>query len=206
MIYEFRTYDLKPGSVPETIKRFGEGYEHRKKYSELAAFWYTEIGPLNRIIHVWPYADAGERERIRAEAQAEPNWPPNLGEFLVTMHSEIFIPFPFSPDLEPGKFGPIYELRSYIVKPGTIPGTIKRWEAALEGRLKLSPLAAAMYTDTGHLNKFIQLWPYESLQHRQEVRETAVKTGVWPPPADGPSTLVSQESSILLPAPFSPMQ
>ena len=58
MIYEIRTYDLRPGSVPEVIKRFGEGYEHRTKYSELAAFWYTEIGPLNQIIHIWPYEDA----------------------------------------------------------------------------------------------------------------------------------------------------
>ena len=206
MIYEFRTYDLKPGSLAETIKRFGEAYEHRKKISELAAFWYTDIGPLNRIIHVWPYADAGDRERLRAEAQADPNWPPQIGEFLVTMRSEIFIPFPFSPDLKPGKLGPIYEMRSYIVKPGSMPSTIKRWEGAIDGRLKLSPLAAVMQTDTGPLNKFIQIWPYESLEQRQEVRETAVKTGVWPPPPSGPPTLVSQESCILLPAPISPMQ
>ena len=36
MIYEVRSYRLKPGSTPEVIKRFGEGYESRKKYSELA--------------------------------------------------------------------------------------------------------------------------------------------------------------------------
>ncbi len=205
MIYEFRTYDLKPGSLPETMKRFGEGYEHRSKYSELAAFWYTEIGSLNRIVHVWPYADAGERARIRTEAGADPYWPPNMGEFLVTMRSEIFTPFPYSSDLKPGKFGPIYEMRSYITKPGYIPETIKRWGAALEGRLKLSPLAAVMYTDVGPLNKFIHLWPYESLEQRQEVRATAVKTGVWPPPG-GPADFVAQENCILLPAPFSPMQ
>ena len=45
MIYEFRTYDLVPGSVPEVLKRFGEAYEKRKEFSELAAFFYTEIGP-----------------------------------------------------------------------------------------------------------------------------------------------------------------
>ena len=55
MIYEVRTYDLKPRAVPEVEKRFGEAYEKRKKHSELAAFWHTEIGPLNQIVHVWPY-------------------------------------------------------------------------------------------------------------------------------------------------------
>ena len=31
MIYEIRTYRLKTGSLAEVEKRFGEGYEHRKK-------------------------------------------------------------------------------------------------------------------------------------------------------------------------------
>jgi len=63
-----RTYDVKPASIPEVEKRFGEAYEHRKTYSPLAAFWHTEIGPLNQIVHVWPYQDLEERARIRAAA------------------------------------------------------------------------------------------------------------------------------------------
>jgi len=54
MIYEVRTYDLQPHSIPEVEKRFGEAYEYRKKVSPLAAFFHTEIGPLNQIIHIWP--------------------------------------------------------------------------------------------------------------------------------------------------------
>ena len=57
MIYEVRTYDLKVRSVPEVIKRFSESIENRQKLSTLAAFWYTDIGPLNQIIHVWQYKD-----------------------------------------------------------------------------------------------------------------------------------------------------
>lgn len=206
MIYEFRTYQIKPGSLPELLSRFGEAYEHRKKYSPLAAFWYTEIGPLNQIIHVWPYADAGDRERIRAEASKDPNWPPKLHEFLVTMHSEIFVPFSFSPELKPGKMGPIFEMRSYIVVPGTgMPATMERWEKQLPQRTALSPLAFVGYTDAGPLNKYIHIWPYESLEKRGEIRKTAVETKAWPPPG-GAGTLISQENKIMLPAAFSPLQ
>ena len=77
MIYEVRTYQLVPGSLQTVLDRFAEGYEHRKKFSELAAFWYSEIGPLNPIVHVWPYKNAGEREKIRAEAAKSPHWPPS---------------------------------------------------------------------------------------------------------------------------------
>jgi hypothetical protein len=68
MIYEIRTYGLKVGSQAEVIKRYGEAYEHRKKYSELTAFFSTEIGPLNEIIHIWGYESLEERTRIRSAA------------------------------------------------------------------------------------------------------------------------------------------
>lgn len=206
MIYEFRTSGLKPGSLPEVMKRFGEAYEHRKKYSELAAFWYTEIGPLNQIIHVWPYPDLAERDRIRAESLKDPNWPPQTREFMVTMESEIFIPFPFSPELKPAQMGPFFEMRSYFVKPaGGLASVQERWEKQLPKRTPLSPLAFVGYTDTGPLNKYVHIWPYESLEQRAHIRKTAVETGAWPPPG-GAEVLVSQESKIMLAAPFSPLQ
>ena len=38
MIYEMRTYTLKPGSVDTVEKIFGEALPHREKYSKLTAF------------------------------------------------------------------------------------------------------------------------------------------------------------------------
>ena len=55
MIIEMRTYTLQPGTLAEAEKRFGEALPIREKHSKLAAFWHTEIGPLNQIIHVWAY-------------------------------------------------------------------------------------------------------------------------------------------------------
>ncbi len=205
MIYEIRTYNLRPGTLPEVLDLFGERMEHRNKYSAPAAFWYTEIGPLNQIVHVWPYENAEERDRVRAAAQKDPNWPPPIGKFLVDMESEIFVPFPGTPAFEPGDHGPVYELRSYIAKPGTIPALIKVWDKNIEPRAARSPALAALYSDTGRLNKFVHLWPYKSLDERLEIRAKALADGVWPP-AEGLDLLVSMENKILLPAPFSPMQ
>ena len=76
MIYEFRTYTLHPRTLPEFLKRFGEALTRRPTLSKLAAFWYTEIGPLNQVIHVWPYENALERSKIRADAVKDKVWPP----------------------------------------------------------------------------------------------------------------------------------
>lgn len=100
MIYEVRTYDIKPRSLPEVEKRFGEMYEKRKKYSELAAFWHTEIGPLNQIVHIWAYSSLDEREERRAALARDPAWQafaPKIQALLEEMESKIMKPAPFSP-------------------------------------------------------------------------------------------------------------
>ena len=51
MIYEFRTYTLKPRSLGEVEKRYAEAYEYRKKYSPLAAFWHM-FGDVMTVDHV----------------------------------------------------------------------------------------------------------------------------------------------------------
>jgi len=208
MIYEVRTYDLKVRSVPEVIKRFSESIENRQKLSTLAAFWYTEIGPLNQIIHVWQYADAAERAQVRSEAVKYDWWPPKIGEFTLNQTVETFIPWADSPLLTPGEHGPYYEMRSYLIQPGTIGQMKARWETKLKERLERSPLSVVMDGDIGTNNKVVHIWPYKSLDERQDIRDNAKADGVWPPsnkPGES-MELLTQESKILLPAPFSPMQ
>ena len=96
MIYEIRTYTLKPGMVPEMEKRVADALPNRLKLSKLAGFWHTEIGPLNQVVDVWPYKDLNERAAIREEAAKDPNWPPKTLEFMVHMENKILIPAAFS--------------------------------------------------------------------------------------------------------------
>ena len=208
MIYEMRTYDLKPRALPEVLKRFGEGYEKRGKLSPLAAFWYTEIGPLNQIVHVWPYADLAERARIRAAAVATGDWPPKIGEFILSMRSDIMQPWENSPLLEPGEVGPWFEMRTYTINPGDQPKVQKAWAGALPARAKLSPVIATWFSELGGLNKFVHIWPYKSLDERNAIRKKAIDSGSWPPSStpDAQYTTVAQENKILLAAPFSPIR
>ena len=212
MIYEIRTYHVKPHSLPEVEKRFGEAYEGRKKYSELAAFWHTEIGALNQIIHVWGYKDMAERDKIRAAAVKDGAWPPKIGEFIQTQQSDILHPFAFAPEIKPGKVGPFFEIRTYTYMGGELPVIQKTWEAALPGRLKVSPIVTCGYTDVGAISKFIHIWPYPSLDDRVRIRNELRAGGNWPPSALAEKTggrgyhLHFQENKIVMPSAFSPLQ
>ena len=204
MIIEMRTYRLKPGSTPEVEKRFGEALRDRVKVSPLGAFFHTEVGPLNRIIHCWPYENLGERTRLRGEAMKLPGWPPKVQEFLEEMESKIIIAAPFSPKMEPRKLGNLYEIRTYTMLPGAAPTVVERWAEKIEGRVKFSPLAAAGHTELGPLNQWIHIWAYKDAADRFRIRDEARAAGAWPPNTRG--QFVKQENKFVVPASFSPLR
>ena len=204
MIIEMRTYRLKPGSTPEVEKRFGEALRDRVKVSPLGAFFHTEVGPLNRIIHCWPYENLGERTRLRGEAMKLPGWPPKIQEFLEEMESKIIIPAPFSPKLEERRLGNLYEIRTYTMLPGAAPTVIEKWAERIEGRTKLSPLAFCGHTELGGLNQWIHVWAYKDAAERFAIRDQARAAGTWPPATRG--QFVKQENMFVVPAEFSPLR
>ena len=204
MIYELRTYMLKPGTIPEFEKRLADVLPHREEFSKLGGIWHTEFGQLNQVVHVWPYEDMAERARARSEASKGGIWPPKLDDILLSMQNEILLPAPFMRPLERRKMGDIYELRIYTYQIGTIPEVIKRWSESIPHREKFSPLAACWYSDIGGLNKWYHLWPYKDLADRDRVRAEASKDPHWPPQTR--EFLVSQENKLLIPAECSPLK
>ncbi len=205
MIYEVRTYTMRPGGVAVFEEAFGKALPHREKYSKLGAFWHTDIGPLNQVIHVWPYENLDERTRIRAEAGKDPNWPPQAEDgIILNMESEIYTPAPFMRPMGGGQtLGNIYEMRTYTVYPGKMGEFIKRWEVSIPHREEYSPLAAGMSTELGGLNKWVHIWPYKDLEERGKIRAEASKSPHWPPQTR--ELVMRQENKVMIPASFSPM-
>src|SRR5262245_28849886 len=94
MFYEVRTYTLRPGTVAEFEERYAKRLPLRGKHSKLGAFWHTEVGPLNQVIHVYPYEDLQQRVAVR-EAMAQDTalqQLPGGRELILAQESEIMTP------------------------------------------------------------------------------------------------------------------
>ncbi len=205
MIYEFRTYDLKPrtlGDYQAVVDKALAG--GRTKFSPLFGYWSTEFGPLNQALHVWPYKDMAERTEVRAKAANLGYWPPPSGPLLAGQKSEIFLPAPFNDEAIKGDLGPVYELRTYMYATGDIPKVIESWSKAIGERRKHSTFIGAWYSDLGVLNQWSHMWAYKSLEDRARVRADMVARKLWPAPG-GPVPL-KQENKLLTPFPFSPLK
>ena len=86
-----------------------------------------------------------------------------------------------------------------------MPQVLEAWSAAIPERVKFSPLAGCWYSEYGGVNNFIHLWAYKSFEERatDPSRDTRERCLAPPKALSGP---ITQESKLLLPAPFSPMQ
>src|SRR4029453_2759593 len=149
----------------------------------------TDFGPLNQVIHVYPYDDLDHRTRVRAAlaTDRERNALPGGRDLIVAQESEIMIPAPFMHPLGSRDYGTgnIYEMRIYTYPLGAIQAVLKAWAEVIAEREKFSPLAACWYTETGGLNKFFHVWIYPDFHARERIREEAPKRGRWPAQTGG---------------------
>ena len=76
MIYELRTYTVKPGGVGEMVKAASTVSKDIRgnNFGKLEGYWSTEIGPLNQVLHMWSYSDLNERAKLRAELAKNARW------------------------------------------------------------------------------------------------------------------------------------
>ena len=112
---------------------------------------------------------------------------------MIEMESKIVNAAPFCPAFTPRQHGNLYEIRAYTMQPGVAQRVVQRWAERIEGRVKLSPLAAAGHTELGPLNQWIHIWAYKDANERARIREESRKDGTWPPATRG--MFIKQENS-----------
>jgi hypothetical protein len=76
MIIDLRTYTLSPGLLPDFLEKYeAEGLPIQKEYLGLPiGYFYTEIGALNQVVHMWGYENLADREQKRGKMEADPRW------------------------------------------------------------------------------------------------------------------------------------
>jgi hypothetical protein len=206
MIYEIRTYTLHPGKIRDYEAKFAESYPIREKYSPLYGFWHTEIGPLNQLVHIWPYESLQQRDDIRKASAADPSgkWPPGANDFAMYQENDILIPIPGMTEWKgPQEWGNLYELRMYTYPAGDLPKVAETFAAALKAREAVYPVAGIWTSDLGNLNRLYQLFPYKDWAHRDQLRADMRAKGIWPP--HGEARPVSQLFRHMVPAAYSPL-
>lgn len=89
MFYEIRTYRLKNGTLPEYLKAVGEAL------GQLVGYFFSEIGAINEIVHIWAFQSLDDREERRTRLMADPDWQaflPRIRDLIEVAENKIMKP------------------------------------------------------------------------------------------------------------------
>ncbi|WP_455273517.1 NIPSNAP family protein [Rhizobium herbae] len=102
MFYEIRTYRLKNGAIPAYLKVVEEeGIAIQKKHlGALVGYFFSEIGVINEIVHIWGFSSLDDREARRSRLMADADWQaflPKIRDLIEVAENKIMKPAAFSP-------------------------------------------------------------------------------------------------------------
>lgn len=208
MYYELATMTLPfgtDGQAATNVQAYATAPEAK---GELLGCWFTDIGTLNQMIVLRGFVDLvtlqAERERTQKSAD-----PFGCGATFQSLEQHSYQGFPWMkpvrPSLETGITGPVYEIRTYGIKPGGVQATIDLWEQYVPPREALSPCTVAMVALDGAL-RFTNIWSYPTLDARSKARADAVEQGIWPPKGGPAHLTTAMTSTIALPTAVSPLK
>lgn len=102
MIFDMRTYTIAPGQVDRYLDIYQSAAlpVQQKILGRLEGYFISQIGDLNKLVHIWSYDSFEDRERRRDElfnnsifvAEAKKLYP-----LIEKQKNEILKPASFSP-------------------------------------------------------------------------------------------------------------
>lgn len=76
------------------------GLEARKRFVEPIAAYFSQIGQLHTVQHIWRYESLDQRKKTRDAAWQVETWNDTVTQtvkLIDKMHAQIMRPLPFSP-------------------------------------------------------------------------------------------------------------
>uniref|UniRef100_A0A6Q2WY55 NIPSNAP domain-containing protein n=1 Tax=Esox lucius TaxID=8010 RepID=A0A6Q2WY55_ESOLU len=99
-IYELRSYQLRPGTMIEWGNYWARAIGYRQHNSEAVGGFFSQIGNLYMVHHLWAYKDLEAREATRNAAWQHEGWDEVVYytvPLIQHMDSRIMIPMKASP-------------------------------------------------------------------------------------------------------------
>jgi hypothetical protein len=199
VIVNLETLRFQPRASKTVAAAYEAELDELSGTASLLGYWDVEVGALNSAMLLWGFDGDATSETAQA-----PAWPSALQGVVTSSEPLVLESAPFNEPLEPGNYGPIYEIRIYDYETGSIGTVIDRWADMVDERRSISRLIGCFSSSGGDVEKWVHIWSYRDGRERELARVEAARRGIWPP--DTGEWLVHQENMIVIPARLSPLQ
>ena len=193
MLYELVTL-TGPLLALKVMAERAASWSHDASGGTLLGSWHTEIGVLGRVILFRTFKNGDSLATERRRTALAPN-PFNSDNLVTGLKSETYEGFSFLPDAKPQKFGGVYEIRTYFLKPGGLSPTLRAWEAAIEPAKEYTDHLVTNMVGLDGSTRVTHIWGFQSLEQRADLRTRHYAAGTWPPKG-GPEQILKATSTI----------
>ena len=190
MIYDVRSYDLRPGALPAYRDAVREvALPVRQRYGIALAGWFSaDVGPPGRVVHIWAFRDWQHLEQGKRQFRQDPQWTeeylPRVLPLIERQHCEVMLAADFW-ERRLGRAGThaaeIYEVCTDELKPGGVPdylACVREVALPIVERYGVKP-AGWYYTEIGTLNRVLHIWAYRDWAHLRESRRQSRSEPRW---------------------------
>lgn len=102
MIFDHRTYTVRPNRLHDFLTLYEQhGLPLQREFlGDPFGYFYTHIGPLGRLVHLWQFESLDDREQRRNAMEADPRWQDFRNkvietDYLLNMENQILKAAPF---------------------------------------------------------------------------------------------------------------
>lgn len=182
-IYELQIHDVHPGKMDQYLKNcenIVNELQSKEKNTQLVGSFRVEVGDMDQCVNIWRYKmgypTASKTHKLLRTDKSLINLTQDEVKFLRKRENQLMAAFSFWGHTEPAIRNCNYEMRTYILKPGTMIEWGNNWARGLNYRQNR---VAGYFSQIGQLYIAHHIWHYDDYQNRKAVREQAWRKSGW---------------------------
>ncbi|XP_045024699.1 protein NipSnap isoform X2 [Daphnia magna] len=174
VIYELQTHNIRPDMRDKYLSNYEKHCQLMASSdinAELVGSWSVIVGDQDQAFHVWRYIGGYAEIDKACVTLAKSNEHRRLwneqGQCIRARHNQYVLTFSFWPQIESRKGPNVYEVRNYVLKPGTMIEWGNNWARAISFRRENEEAFAGFFSQIGRLYNVHHVWACFVVQRTQ---------------------------------------
>ncbi|KAE9553422.1 hypothetical protein FO519_003381 [Halicephalobus sp. NKZ332] len=211
VIFEIQTHDVRNGEREKYLQRLQNYAKEVNKATpgyELIGSWNVVFGNPDQSIHLWRYdggySDVDRHIKALTSDSSVRAAEKDIASMCGRRRTVLVKAFSYWGEPKPRSPSNVYDLRSYVLKPGSMIEWGNAWAKGIAYRKEHNQNVAGFFAQVGQLYMVFHIWAYPDMGARQMTRQTTWLKPGWDTTVAYTVPLIKKmQSKILLPNEFS---
>uniref|UniRef100_A0A0N5A1R1 NIPSNAP domain-containing protein n=1 Tax=Parastrongyloides trichosuri TaxID=131310 RepID=A0A0N5A1R1_PARTI len=185
-IYEIVFHRTKCGEMDNYMKVYKNYVQVAEKFNpnvELIGSWNIIYGDQDQAVHLWRYDDGFEDvDKVIEASKSNEDFKKassEVGKLCSRRKAILTKAFSYWGDPKPREGDHVYDMRRYILKPGTVLEWGNAWAKGITYRRDFNQDVGGFFAQVGQLYIVYHFWAYKGMGGRNDIRKRTWSKPGW---------------------------